>query len=99
MSHYRHGHWYVQCDRCGRKRWNDAVTKEWTGVIVCADTCLDTRNPQDFVRARNDPQPVPYIRSSPTVDSNWPNFADVTYNTSAGTQETTIPDGHFNNGL
>lgn len=96
---YKHGNWYVLCDRCGRKRHNNEVSKEWTNLIVCTDTCLDIRNPQDFVRARNDPQSVSPVRPSPTVDSNWPNFASVTYDTTTGTQEATIPASTFNNGL
>ena len=96
---YQHGKWHVICDRCGRKRYNTEVSKEWTNLIVCSDTCLDMRNPQDFVKPRNDPQTVSPIRSQGTVDANWGTFADVTYDTTSGTQEATIPSSTFDNGL
>ena len=96
---YQPGKWYVICDRCGRKRYSNEVSKEWTGVIVCTDTCLDMRSEQDFLRTPIDKQDVPFTRPSPTVDANWPNFADVTHDTTTGTQERTIPSGTFDNAL
>lgn len=40
--------------------------REWTGLIVCTDGCLDTRNPQDFVRGVADIQAVRDARPEPT---------------------------------
>ena len=56
------GLWNVICDRCGVKRKNNQVKKEWTGLIVCADKCWEPRHPQDFVRAKPDDQSVPFVR-------------------------------------
>lgn len=37
--------WFC-CDRCGFiRRWSMRA-KEWTGLIVCRDTCLDPRPAQ-----------------------------------------------------
>lgn len=88
------GSWNVICDRCGRKRKSDEVTEEWTHRIVCRDTCLDLRNPQDFVRTHKDPQTVPFVRTEPANV-----FASVTYDTTTGVQQNTVPSGTFDNGL
>lgn len=34
---------YGECQRCGFKRRLGKLTKEWTGLRVCRDTCLDPR--------------------------------------------------------
>ena len=60
------GKWLVICDRCGFKKTNDQVRKEWTGLIVCADTCWEPRHPQEFVRPRPDEQKVAFTRPEPT---------------------------------
>lgn len=62
---YRPGSWWRICDRCGWKRRAEDTAKEWTGLIVCRDTCLDVRNPQDFVRGVRDRQAVPNPRPEP----------------------------------
>jgi len=63
------GKWLVICDRCGFKRTNDQVRREWTGLMVCADTCWEPRHPQEFVRPRADQQSVPFTRPEP-AESN-----------------------------
>ena len=88
------GKWNVICQRCGVKYKNDEVEKEWTGLIVCRIKCFEVRHPQDFVRSRPDNQEVPYTSPEPT-DIN----VSVTYDTSTGVQEHTIPTGTFNNAL
>ena len=57
--------WRAICDRCGSKRWNDELRKEWDGLMVCADTCWEPRNPQDFVRGVQDKQNPPWVRPEP----------------------------------
>ncbi len=88
------GKWNVICQRCGVKYKNDEVDREWTGLIVCKKKCFELRHPQDFVRAIPDDTSVPFTSPSPT-DVN----VSVTYDTTTGTQEHTIPSGTFNNGL
>jgi len=43
-------HW-ATCQRCGFDRRHSDMAKEWTGLIVCRDTCWESRHPQDFLRA------------------------------------------------
>lgn len=86
------GKWLCICDRCGRKRTNVEVTKEWTGLMVCKDTCFETRHPQDFVRGRPDKQTVPYTRPESTDQ-----FIEVTYADTGDSAD--IPAGTFNNAL
>ena len=60
--------WHVICDRCAAKRWNDELRKEWDGLMVCADTCWEPRNAQDFVRGVPDRSSLPFARpESPDV--------------------------------
>ena len=68
------GKWLVICDRCGFKRTNDKLRKEWTGLMVCADTCWEPRHEQEFVRPRPDEQAVPFTRPEPADLTT-----DVTY--------------------
>ena len=65
-EYYESGGWYRICDRCGFKRRHYDTRKEWTGLIVCADTCWEPRHPQDFVRGVADRQRVPDPRPEPT---------------------------------
>ena len=58
--------WHVICDRCGFKKYNTEVRKEWTGLMVCRDTCFEARHPQDFVRGTPDRQTVPDPRPEAT---------------------------------
>lgn len=91
-DHLELGSWNVTCMRCGVKRKNYDIAKEWTGLLVCRDKCLDFRHPQDFVRAVKDDQSVPFTSPPPTDASAAP-----TYDTTTGVQEHTIPTGTFDN--
>lgn len=62
---YEPGGFYRICQRCGFERRNYDTRKEWTGLYVCADTCFETRHPQDMVRGRKDLQRVPDPRPEP----------------------------------
>lgn len=57
--------WRVICDRCGFKKWNHELRKEWTGLMVCRETCFETRHPQDFVKGKPDKQNPPWVRPEP----------------------------------
>lgn len=52
---------YAICDRCGEKRLASALSREWTGLMVCY-SCFEQRHSQDMVRARTDRQRVPFGR-------------------------------------
>ena len=53
------------CDRCGFKRRRSEVRKEWTGFIVCSDTCWEPKHPQLEIKARPDRQAVKDARPEP----------------------------------
>ncbi len=57
--------WRCICDRCGSKKWNDELRKEWTGLMVCAVGCWEPRHPQDRVRGKADRQAPPWVRPEP----------------------------------
>lgn len=57
--------WKAICDRCGFERWNGQLRKEWTGLMVCKDTCWEPRHPQDFVKGKPDRQNPPWVRPEP----------------------------------
>ncbi len=70
--------WRVICDRCATKRWSGDLRKEWTGLMVCADTCWEPRNPQDFVKGVPDKQNPPWVRPEP-ADVFIPSFGFMLY--------------------
>ena len=92
---YLIGKWLVLCQRCGRKRVNDQVSKEWTGLLVCSDRCFEERHPQDFVKGVPDDQTVPYTSPEPTdVTVSVTYIADT-----VGNQDLTVPTGTFDGSL
>lgn len=54
--------WLAICDRCGFKKHNDELRKEWTGLRVCRSGCWEPRHPQDFVQGVPDKQNPPWVR-------------------------------------
>jgi len=62
---YYSGRHLVICDRCGFRRYDDEVKREWTGSIVCADTCWEARHPQLDVKTKPDKQFVKDARPEP----------------------------------
>jgi hypothetical protein len=96
MSHsvYIKGQRWVVCDRCGFDRRANEVSKEWTGFIVCTDTCLDQRNPQELRRdtVREEGKITGPVRPPPSSET----FTDVTY---ADDGLGDAPSGTFNNEL
>lgn len=66
-NYYVSGGWNVICDSCGKKIKASEAKQRWDGLIVCpAD--YETRQPQDFVKARQDRITVPFTRPRPTDD-------------------------------
>ena len=67
-DHYEFGGFYRLCQRCGFRRRNYETKKEWTGLIVCEDTCWEPKHSQDNVRGIKDRQRVPDPRPEPADD-------------------------------
>jgi hypothetical protein len=78
------------CDRCGFVFKHYELRKEWNGLMVCKDD-WEPRHPQDYAR-------VPRTEKAPewTRPEQPDTYIDVTYDTSSGIQENTIPSGTFN---
>ena len=62
-TYFKRGSWNAVCDRCGRDFKAEELRQDWQGLMLCAAD-WEPRHPQDFVRARNgpDPAPVPWTR-------------------------------------
>lgn len=82
-------HWST-CDVCSKKVKASETRTRWDGYQVCKDD-FENRQPQDFVRAKQDKISVPIVRPIPTLV-----FTDVTY---VDTGNTTIPPGNNNGNL
>lgn len=59
---YISGQWKANCDRCGKTYLARDLAREWTGLRVCRSDCLDSRHPQEILRAKADRQSVPWAR-------------------------------------
>jgi hypothetical protein len=70
---YISGDWNLYCDVCAKKIKASESHKRWDGFIVCKDD-MEMRQPQDFVRARQDKISVPFSRPRETFV-----FVDVPY--------------------
>ena len=69
-DYYAKGAWNARCDVCGFKRKSFEMQPRWDGAMVCMPSvhegCWEPRHPQDFVRARPDGQPPPWLRPDPS---------------------------------
>jgi len=74
-NYYISGEWNVTCDVCSKKIKSGEAKQRWDGFIVCKDD-LESRHPQDFVKAKTDRITVPFTRPIPPL---------VFVNTSYGT--------------
>lgn len=63
-NHYVSGEFNVTCDVCSRKIKASDAKQRWDGFIVCPDD-FETRQPQDFVKPRQDKITVPFTRPIP----------------------------------
>lgn len=55
---YVAGDFYLLCDICGFKKRRSECSKDWEGKLVCTSTCLDERNPQDYIQPQPERQSV-----------------------------------------
>ena len=60
-DYYKKGDYNVICDRCGAKFKASECRLEWDNLFVCY-RCFEIRQPQDFVRGKEDDQRVPIAR-------------------------------------
>lgn len=60
-DYYAPGDWNACCDRCCAKFKASKLRKDWQGFMLC-EWCWEPRHPQDFVRGRADPAPLPWVR-------------------------------------
>ena len=81
------------CDRCGFSYKHFELKQEWTGLMVCKP-CWEPRHPQDYAKIPRPEKAPPWSRPKPPDT-----FISVSYDTSSGVQENTIPTGNFGNGL
>ena len=67
-SRHRHrvGRYLIVDDESGIVAYDDQIVKRWDGALV-RKKAYETRHPQEFVRARNDPKPLKEVR--PAVPS------------------------------
>lgn len=62
---YKHGDWYVICDRTGFKIKASEARREWNGLLV-HKSVWEPRHPQDFVKGTRDVQSPPFTRGEST---------------------------------
>jgi hypothetical protein len=84
---YLKGEWNAICDYCGEKRKSNDLRLTWDNALVCADTCWEPRQPQDFVRGKIDRQRVPPHLSRPDDQDN---FTETTLNGAVAKDALTI---------
>jgi hypothetical protein len=58
---------YGECQRCGFTRRLNMLCREWTGLKVCRDTCLDPR-PAELSPPKVRPEGVPVPGASPETE-------------------------------
>jgi hypothetical protein len=61
---WRSRDWLVVDDESGHTIYASESVKRWDGLIVRKDQ-NEYPHPQWFVRSRNDPRPVPFVRRDP----------------------------------
>lgn len=84
--------WNAVCDVCGFTFKASQLKKRWDGVMVCEND-WEMRHPQDFIKVPRPEQPVPWSRPEPTPVESSPEYFE------GGVQDTTIPQGTFDNRL
>lgn len=72
-NHFLSGQWNLICDVCGKKYKASDAKKRWDGFIVCPSD-YETRQPQDFVKAKPDKISVPFTRPEPTDQFTTVNY-------------------------
>jgi hypothetical protein len=58
---YHAGDWLASCHQCGQTRLASTMRRHWQGYWVCSEH-WEERHPQDFIRATQDVQTVPWAQ-------------------------------------
>jgi len=67
------GQWNAICDICGFKYKSGQLKKNWRGLWVC-EKDWEARNPQDFIKVREERIAPPWTRPRPPTE-----YVDVCY--------------------
>ena len=86
---YDSGQFNLYCDVCKRKIKADDAKHRWDGFIVCPDD-WESRQPQDFVKAKIDKIMVPFSRPVETYE--WVPFTSCNSWTSAPLADQGVAD-------
>ena len=70
-NYYTSGDFNVICDVCSKKIKASESRLRWDGLLVCPED-FETRQPQDFVRAKTDKITVPITRPRPPDVFKYP---------------------------
>lgn len=79
---HRPGRYLMVDDESGLTYYDDEMVRQWDGAFVHIKN-VETRHPQEFVKARSDPRPLKHVRPAAEV-SAVPNVV-TTFVGSAGT--------------
>lgn len=74
IEYYKPGDWDAFCDRCKFKRKASELVKEWTGLMVCHDTCFEPRHPQELRKQPPENESVPWARPVHATADRDPGF-------------------------
>ena len=64
---YVPGDYFLLCDICGFKKRRSECSLDWEKKLVCTATCLDERNPLEFIQPRAERQSVVDARQAEAV--------------------------------
>ena len=65
-NRFRIGDWLVEDEESGKVYYHSQIKERWDGALVSRKS-WETRQPQEFVEALNDPQALTDIRPADTV--------------------------------
>jgi hypothetical protein len=75
-DYYAPGDWNAVCSMCGRKRKASTMVLNWQGMRRCPEH-NEIRHPQDFVRAVQDVQTVPWSQPPNDVFTQFCDLNDT----------------------
>lgn len=70
-TNYEPGKWKAICDICGFQFKSDELFTDYRGLKVCKDD-LDTRNPQELLRAKSETAIPTWTRPDPDTSVGIP---------------------------
>lgn len=64
-----------ECQRCGFTRRVNELAKEWTGLRVCRDKCLDPK-PAEMKPPRVKPEGLPVRNAAPETEPIFAHYSN-----------------------